>query len=75
MFVRCAGKTSQIHEGPTVQLTGLLDVLVPGTTGHLQRSRGVQVLTLRAVLEAQARADQYYAGAFEVIADCCVCIL
>lgn len=43
-----AGQTSPIHECPTLQLTGLkrsvANVLVPETTGHLQRSCGVYAL-------------------------------
>ncbi len=41
-YVHCAGKTTQIHGGPTSQLTGLkgsaANILVPDTTGHRHRS-------------------------------------
>lgn len=40
--VGCSGQQSQLHGGPTSQLTGLKEsadnVSVPDTTGHLQRS-------------------------------------
>ena len=46
--VRCAWQTSQIHGGPTFQLTGLIgsaaNFLVPDTTAHLQGASGVREL-------------------------------
>jgi len=58
-FLRCclgvqilhAGPTNLIQGGPTSQLAGLkgsaANVMVPDTTGHIQRSYGVHYTALR----------------------------
>lgn len=66
-------QTSPIHGGPTSQLTGLTgsaaDVLVPDTTSHLQRSRGVHASMGQSCLAVKGGPAQYQAGGHHFMAD------
>ncbi|KAF7666841.1 hypothetical protein LDENG_00089500, partial [Lucifuga dentata] len=67
----CAGKISQIHGGPTSQLTGLkgfaANVLVPYTTGHLQRTCGVHASTGQSCFDGTWGTYTILAGAVLIL--------